>query len=227
MTQHDWNAHYASDAQPWDTGKPDPVLIEWQKQSGLTRGRALEIGCGTGTNAIWLAQQGFDVLAQDLAPLAIEKARAKAKAQGVQRCEFRVNDFLKDEPLEGAYQLVFDRGCFHVFDAAADQARFAERVAALLAPGGLWLSLIGSTEGGPREMGPPRRSARDILNAVEPHLELVALRAFEFELIPGETVPPKAWSCLARRRAVAAEPSTLWEEASAQCCERQIRQGPA
>jgi len=208
MTQHDWNAHYASDELPWDTGRAEPVLVEWLDQSRLAPGRALEIGCGTGTNALWLAAQGFDVLALDLSPLAIERARAKAQRGAVQRIEFRVHDFLVGEPVGSGFQLVFDRGCFHVFDAAQDQARFAQRVAALLAPGGLWLSLIGSTEGAPRESGPPRRSARDILNAVEPELELVSLRSFEFELMPGEAVAPKAWACTSRRRTQPAQPST-------------------
>ena len=208
MTQHDWDANYASDDLPWDTGQPEPMLVAWLSQSGLAAGRALEIGCGTGTNAIWLARQGFDVLGLDLSARAIERARSKAQAQAAERCEFLARDFLHEEALSGAFQLVFDRGCFHVFDAPSEQTRFAERVASLLAPGGMWLSLIGSTEGAPREMGPPRRSARDILSAIEPHLELVTLRAFEFERIPREVVAPKAWFCLSRRREQPAQPST-------------------
>lgn len=208
MTDHDWDAHYASSELPWDTGQPEPALIAWHEQSGLTSGRALEIGCGTGTNAIWLASRGFDVLALDLSPRAIERAREKARSQAVRRCAFMVHDFLADPPLGGEYQFVFDRGCFHVFDEPSDQARFAERVAALLSPGGVWLSLLGSTEGPPREMGPPRRSARDILNAIEPSLELLTLRAIGFEPIHGEGQPPRAWSCLSRRRDLPAQPST-------------------
>jgi hypothetical protein len=60
----------------------------------------------------------------------------------------------------------------------------------------LWLSLIGSTEGPPREFGPPRRSAREIVLAVE-------LRSAEFR---GHDV--KAWFCLSRRRTIPAQPST-------------------
>ena len=73
--------------------------------------------------------------------------------------------------------------------------RFAAQVATALAPGGLWLSLIGSTEGAPREIGPPRRSAREVALAIEPALEIVELRAAEFH---GHGA--KAWFCLARRR---------------------------
>ena len=208
MAHPDWNESYAGDFIPWDSGEPDPHLVQAVQQGLIPRGRALEIGCGTGTNAVWLAQQGYEVAASDIAARAIELARAKAKAAAVTRCTFEARDFLAGEPLRDTAQFVFDRGTFHVFDEAAQQTEFASRVAGLLAPEGVWLSLIGSTEGGAREMGPPRRSARDIVNAIEPFLELVAMRAIEFPPVPGDPRPPRAWSCLWRRRTASAAPST-------------------
>ena len=206
MPEHDWNSNYAANELPWDTGEPDPFLVEAVQQGLVARGRALEVGCGTGTNAIWLDAQGYDVVAYDLAPLAIERARAKAKAASASRLQLEVRDFLA-EPVQGSFQLVFDRGCFHVFDDKAQQTAFASRVASLLAPDGVWLSLIGSTEG-PARPGPPRRSALDIVSAVEPFLELATLRAINFAPIPGEAAPPRAWLSLWRKRATPAQPST-------------------
>jgi SAM-dependent methyltransferase len=208
MPEHDWNSTYASDQVPWDTGEPEPYLVEVVQQGLVPGGRALEIGCGTGTDAIWLDKQGYDVLALDIAPLAIERARAKAKAASAAHCQFEVRDFLDGEPMQGSFQFVFDRGCFHVFDAKEQQTAFASRVASLLAPNGVWLSLIGSTEGPAREMGPPRRSAHEIVSAVEPYLELATMRAIQFAPVPGETAAPRAWLCLWRRRATPAQPST-------------------
>src|SRR5262249_49867258 len=101
---------------------------------------------------------------------------------------------------------VFDRGVLHVFDEADDRARFAARVAALLTPTGRWLSLIGSTEGPPREFGPPRRSARDVMAAIEPELEILELRMMHFDVERME--PPKAWLCLSRRRETPAQPTS-------------------
>lgn len=198
----DWNSRYAAGDLPWDTGEPDERLVELVRRGDLAPGRALEVGCGTGTNALWLAQQGFDVLGIDLSPLAIEKARAKA--QGA--CRFEVLDFI-DGPLpDEKFAFVFDRGCFHVFDEATVRTRFAARVAACLGPNGRWLSLIGSTEGPPREAGPPRRSAREVLDAIEPSLELIELRAVNFNV--KEESPAAAWCCLSRQREVPAQPST-------------------
>ena len=149
-----------------------------------------------------MAERGFDVLGVDVSPLAVERARAKMEGRAL-RCRFAALDFLAATPPGGPFQFVFDRGCFHVFDEPDERQRFAARVAAALAPGGLWLSLIGSTEGPPREVGPPRRSAVEVTLAIEPALEIVELRSAEFH---GHGA--KAWFCLSRQRTMPAQPST-------------------
>lgn len=202
MPHPSWNESYASGQLPWDTGQPEPLLVEFVTSSRVTPGPALEIGAGTGTNAIWMAERGFDVLGVDVSPLAVERARAKMEGRAL-RCRFAALDFLAEAPPGGPFQFVFDRGCFHVFDEPDERQRFAARVATALAPGGLWLSLIGSTEGPPREVGPPRRSSCEIALAIEPALEIVELRSAEFH---GSNA--KAWFCLSRQRTIPAQPST-------------------
>lgn len=206
MPARDWNEHYEQGAMPWDTETPDQGLVDFVRGRRLVPGRALDIGCGTGTHALWLAGQGWDVLGVDISPRAIERAHARAEGTPVTgTIRFAVDDFLAAPP-EGPFDVVFDRGVFHVFDAAEDRARFAVHVARSLAPSGYWLSLLGSTEGPPRDEGPPRRSARDIANAIEPVLEIVELRSAVFDL--DRQVQPRAWWCVARPREVPAQPST-------------------
>lgn len=178
------------------------MLVEFVTAREVVPCPALEIGAGTGTNAIWMAEHGFDVLGVDVSPLAVERARAKIGNRKL-RCRFATVDFLAAPPLGGPYQFVFDRGCFHVFDKQSERERFAAQVATALSPGGLWLSLIGSTEGPGREVGPPRRSAREVTLAIEPSLEIVELRSAEFR---GHGA--KAWICLSRQRTIPAQPST-------------------
>jgi len=208
MSDQDWNENYAQGFIPWDVESPDRMLVDFVETRRLRPGRALDVGCGTGTHALWLAERGFDVVGVDVAERAIELARAKAKDRRLAgKLRFAVLDFLAELPDGSPFEFVFDRGVFHVFDAAEDRARFASQVARCLAPGGQWLSLIGSTEGPPREMGPPRRSARDITGAIEPVLEILELRTAEFHLELPE--PPRAWICVARARSVPAQPSTV------------------
>src|ERR1044071_7415465 len=98
LTHPSWNDSYASgEPLPWDTGTPDPMLVEMIESRAIPPGRALEVGCGTGTNAIYLAQHGFEVIGIDVAPLAVEQARAKAQG----RCLFETIDFLSQPPPAG------------------------------------------------------------------------------------------------------------------------------
>jgi len=202
MSHPSWNDSYASgEPMPWDTGVSDPVLVELIESGAIAPGRTLEIGCGTGTNAIYLAEHGFDVVGIDISHVAVERARGSAEG----RCRFEAVDFLNEPAPGGPFQFVFDRGCFHTFDEDRERARFAENVAAALVDGAAWLSLIGSTEGPPREAGPPRRSASDVITAIEPSLEIVQLRSGEFG-VRGQQL--KAWLCLSRKRTTTPQPSS-------------------
>jgi SAM-dependent methyltransferase len=149
-----------------------------------------------------MAEHGFDVLGIDVSPLAVERAHVKMEGRAL-RCRFAAWDFLAAPLPAVPFEFVFDRGCFHVFDEPDERRRFAEQVAQALGPSGLWLSLIGSTEGPPRQVGPPRRSARDVTLAIEPALEIVELRSAEFR---GNNA--KAWFCLSRQRKMPAQLST-------------------
>jgi SAM-dependent methyltransferase len=177
------------------------MLVELIESRAIEPGRTLDVGCGTGTNAIYLAQHGFDVVGVDVSRIAVETARAKANGT----CRFETLDFLTEAPPGGPFQFVFDRGCFHIFDEDHERARFAENVAAALVTGGIWLSLIGSTEGPPRDVGPPRRTARHVMSAIEPWLEILQFRSGDFGVC-GEQL--KAWLCLAGKRAIPPQPST-------------------
>ena len=180
------------------------MLVEMIESRVIAPGRTLEIGCGTGTNAIYLAEHGFEVVGVDISPLAIDNARSKAHGH----CRFETVDFLSEAPLGGPFNFVFDRGCFHTFDEDRERTLFANRVADVLVEGGVWLSLIGSTEGPPRDVGPPRRSAREIMSAIEPSLEILQLRAGDFSV---NDEPLKAWLCLSRKRTIPAQPSTRFD----------------
>ncbi len=195
-----WDKHYKDGFTPWEIGRPDPLLVEAVEGGLLPPGRLLEIGCGTGANARYMAAAGWEVVALDLSPTALEAARSSG--DGVR---YEVHDLLAEPAPGGPFDAAFDRGCFHIFHDPADRARFAARVAEALRPGGCWLSVAGSTEGAPRDSGPPRRSARELIEAIEPSLELLSLRSVRFALAE---LQPMAWACLSRRREQPAQPSS-------------------
>ena len=121
-------------------------------------------------------------------------------------CEFAVMDFLKVENFTQKYEFVFDRGCFHSFHEESERDHFVAQVSRALAPNGVWASLVGSTEGAARETGPPRRTAAEVIAAIEPYLEILELQSVLFRT--NFTYAPMAWFCVARQRKEPAQPST-------------------
>src|SRR5262249_27552517 len=102
-----WQERYREGDTPWDSGRPSLELQRVVAEDGIVAGLALELGCGTGTNAVWLASQGFDVTAVDLSPLAIERAERRAREAGI-RVRFLVADLLDPPDLGGPYDFFFD-----------------------------------------------------------------------------------------------------------------------
>jgi SAM-dependent methyltransferase len=190
---------YEAHDTPWDIGAPDSNLIHAVTNTPIKPCKAIDIGCGTGDNAIWLAQQGFDVVGIDTSAFAIEKAKEKA-SKANNRCTFIIGDFLTSH-IEGApFGFIFDRGLFHVFETDEERKKLAENVHRHLGKGDLWLSLIGNADEVRNTPGPPQRSAREIVNAVEPYFEIVSLVSGHFGA--NRPDPPRAWVCMMRKRAL-------------------------
>jgi len=196
-TAERFQKRYAAGDTPWDIGKPDFNLIETVTTMALGPCKALDIGCGTGDNSIWLAQNNFQVTGVDISETAIRQAIDKARQAQVE-CTFRVIDFLTNKIAGAPFGFVFDRGCFHTVSSDEERRNFAENVAGHLAAAGLWLSLVGSADDLRQAPGPPRRTAGDIVNAVEPSFEILSLTASHFG--SNRPAPPKAWACLLRKR---------------------------
>ncbi len=133
---------------PWDTGVSPPELLDFLAQH--PPGRALDLGCGTGTNVITLAQRGWQVTGVDFAPRAIRLARRKARRAGV-KARFLVDDVTRLQGVEPPFDLILDMGCFHGLSAPA-QEKYRQKVEQLLAPGGHFLLYVffRSDRGAPR-----------------------------------------------------------------------------
>ncbi len=193
-----FESRYKKDDLPWNINRADFNVINVVTNEPIPVGKAIDIGCGTGDIAIWLANQGFKTTGLDYSEKAIEMAKTKAKIKGAVNATFYSLDFLKDKIPEGPYSFVVDRGCFHSFDAAGDRKKYAKKAADLLMNGGLWLSLIGSYDDGRFDQGPPKRTIQDISKAVEPYFEIQYIKAGRFD--SNDAVPSKIWICLFKKR---------------------------
>jgi SAM-dependent methyltransferase len=109
-----WDDFYADRSRPvpFFVAKPDENLVSYLDRGLVTPGRALDLGCGPGRNALHLAAAGFTVDAVDLSPTAIAWATDRARAAGADiRC-YRGDAFTLTD-LDGPYDLIYDSGCFH------------------------------------------------------------------------------------------------------------------
>ncbi len=120
---------------PWDTGIPAPELV--RTVATLPPGRAIDIGCGTGTNLLYLAEHGWRVTGVDFIPRALAKARGKLKSFSPTLIAADVTK-LETLDLPGPYDLALDIGCFHNLTSDG-QAKYAGGLAHWMAEGGIYL----------------------------------------------------------------------------------------
>jgi SAM-dependent methyltransferase len=150
-----FDLQYILSRTPWDTQVTPPEVVEFVEGGNVPTGRALDLGCGTGTNCIYLARHGWQVVGVDFSGVAIWRARRKARWTGVD-CMFYRADVSDLSFLEGAFDFVLDIGCLHSVPSARWE-RYAAEVARLAQPGGLYMLYAfvpRSDRPGPRGVSP-------------------------------------------------------------------------
>ncbi len=128
---------------PWISGKPPDILVGLVDAGIIRPCKAVDLGCGTGNSAVWLAGRGFRVTGIDLSPTAIGMARENAEKRGV-RCDFIAADVLGElREAGGTFDFAYDWELLHhIFPEHRDT--YVKNVARLLNPGGRYLSVCFS-----------------------------------------------------------------------------------
>jgi SAM-dependent methyltransferase len=150
---------------PWDTGITPPELEAFVADH--PPGRALDLGCGTGTNVIYLAQHGWKVTGVDFIGKAIRKAVHKAQQAGVE-ARFLTEDVTRLKGVSGKFDLILDIGCFHSLPVESRRA-YLKNLCRLLDPQGTYLLYAFVRL---EDNSSPGLDSRD-LQALEERLELV------------------------------------------------------
>jgi len=187
-----WNQRHQS-ASPWDSGRPCAELQRVLQEYAIAPCRALELGCGNGLNAAYLASRGFDVTAVDVSGDVLEKAR-KASAQ----VKFVHSDVLA-LPDMGTFGFVFDRGYYQ--HGRMQREAFERVLERVTAPGSLYLAIMPNAND-PAKIAPRAVRDQDLCTDLARSFRIVQLRECRFDAVKvnGREVRPLMWSVLFSRK---------------------------
>lgn len=177
-TQAGWNRAYVDGSAPWDIGRPQPAFVSLA-ESGEVKSPVLDCGCGTGEQALMLAERGLEAVGVDIAPAAIARAKKKAAERSL-AAEFVVGDALRLEALGRTFATVIDSGTFHTFNDA-DRVRYVASLGTILEPGGL-LFLLCFSDRTPGDLGPRRVSQAELREAFATGWLVERIDGAEFEV---------------------------------------------
>lgn len=194
----DWDRRYREGDVPWDTNLPSRELARVLDEGHVPPCRTIELGCGTGTNAVYLAQRGFSVTAVDVSPVALDRARRRAEQAWVD-VKFVEADITRLPDLGAPFDFIFDRGCYHCV-RRANLPGFVATLEQISRPGTRYLLLAGNANEQTAE-GPPRVREHELRADLESLFTFQFIREFRFQ-DPGGTEGPLGWSCLLTRRQV-------------------------
>jgi SAM-dependent methyltransferase len=150
MDSASWDRRYAGSELIW-TAEPNRFLVA--EAQDLAPGRALDVACGEGRNAVWLAARGWEVTGVDFSEVALAKARELAAARGIQ-ARWLAADLLTYTPPSRAFDLVL---VFYLQLAAAERTPIMRTLAGAVAPGGVFLLVAHDSDnlahghGGPQD----------------------------------------------------------------------------
>lgn len=184
---------------PWDTGKPQPVFVQ---AADLVKSPVLDVGCGTGENALFFAERGHQVTGVDYVETAINLACEKASKRNVP-ITFLVMDALRLDNLPHKFHSAIDSGLFHVFDDV-NRARYVENLTNVVEQDGR-LFLLCFSENEPPGDGPRRVTRQELHDAFADGWEVESIEPARFEVRPDlvdihfSEGGPHAWFAILRR----------------------------
>jgi methyl halide transferase len=138
----EWEEKYEKGERPWDVGEPEEELVRFAESNPLKPGsNVLELGCGTGTDSIYLARKGFNVVGIDFSPSAIKEAEEKAREEHLEEhCHFYLKDACGLSSMKNKFDFAYDKTCFDNIDSAK-RTDYIRSVRSVLEPNAKFLLL--------------------------------------------------------------------------------------
>ena len=186
---------YQEGVPPWEIGRPQSWVVELFDQEAF-EGEVLDVGCGTGENALYLSSKGLNVTGVDFSRTAIELAQEKAEQRRL-KALFRVGNALKLSLLKRSFDTVIDSAVFHVF-TDKERLLYAESLASILRPKGV-AYVVCFSEKEPECWGPRRVTQGEIRRTFQKQFDIALIQRATYETnLRAE--PVQAWlSCLQRK----------------------------
>ncbi|MCA9417914.1 MAG: class I SAM-dependent methyltransferase [Candidatus Omnitrophica bacterium] len=190
---------YTRNRPPWDIGEPQPAFV---KAADEVRGVVLDVGCGTGENALFFADRGHEALGIDFLEAPIYAAKQKAIQRGIDAA-FEVQDALSLQDLDRRFDTIIDCGLFHTF-SDEDRPKYVASLAKVTNPDGRILLLCFS-ENEPEGQGPRRVTQAEIHDNFSDGWEVESIEPARFKTrtdIEGVSFSeggPHAWFAKIRR----------------------------
>lgn len=214
----DWDIIYREGTPPWETGVPAAELVRAVEEGMILPGTVLEIGCGTGADAVYLVKRGFEVTAVDSSPTAVERARVRAEQENALP-RFITADIFEFAPTAGQFDFVYDAGLYH-YIRLTDLNKYLDVLWRVTRPGSFYMTLAGApveTAGAPSPAAavpgataappalppaqpgaPPPVTKRQIYNELGRLFEIVRLESCRLAG-PYTREGYAGWTCLMRR----------------------------
>ncbi len=195
VTVADWETAYREGTPPWDAGRPHAELAHVLDEYRLNPKTVLEVGCGTGADAIVLARRRFEVTAVDCSPIAIERARLRAE-QSDAVLRFVLDDVFTFARSAGQFDLVYDAGLYHSV-RHTNLEQYLDMLWRVTRPGSYYFCLAGAPAEEVEE-GPGQVTEDEMHNELGRLFEFVHLRPTRLESAdPSQSYA--GWSCLMLR----------------------------
>lgn len=194
-TDRNWEEKYRTGQTPWDSDLPSAELLKVLREYSVQPGRAIELGCGTGTNAVALAKLGWQVTAVDCVADALQQGEQKALAAGVE-VEWIEADVQNFGAELAPFDLIFDRGCYHCC-RRVDLSGYLNTLENVSDTRTQMLCLCGNPNG-EEQGGPPKVPEQSVREELGTLFKITHLRAFHFE-DAGGVQGPLGWSVWLKR----------------------------